>query len=389
MSNEHKRLILDLINKRQKRYKLRHPFKTVIESMMQFLMTATLKFSWTQKFINWIGKRSNPILGIPARRFIAGDTIGHALRNRSLKTLTRKTGAKPIFAYEVESTFNPKTAEENFKLFKHCVTAISGLPSRNMSIKLSSLAFFKKDPEHHGYSEPQIDKIIGYLHQLLHHALRGDVLICIDMESYIYKDPTLKIFTKLLNANPTYANHLQLAFQCYLKDSPQDAQKLVAWAKQFNAQTGKKVRLRVVKGANIVTDQRHAQMGLIQQNPIADTKEITQRQFIDIMKFFEDNTDCLIPVYGTMNPDTIAHIVTTQQMNGQDPAQRQIQTLFGMNDPLRYALAGSVEQQVYVPYAPLPKILAYMIRRFNELSDSQKGKMPIMEYHDEKLVQIN
>jgi len=382
---------------------------------MQGLMAIALKPIWMQSFVGRLGQKQSWLFSIPARRFIAGDTIEKALTNRALRRMLNQLNAKPIFAYEVESAFDQETAESNLEKFKHCLTTLGGLGDGYVSIKLSSLAFFEKDPELHGYSEPQNEKMKDYLHQLLSYAVVRKIQICIDMECFIYKDPTFRIFVELLEAAPVYADHLQLAFQCYLKDSWQDAQELVAWAKKFNRDTGKRIQLRVVKGANLVTDRHHAQLGLHKQamktwhnqprsalncipvkdrwfsadTPIAKDKETTQRQFIKIMQLFESGTDCISPVYGTMNPDTIAHIINTWRVNNRDPNERKIQTLLGMDDSLKFALTGMMNQQIYIPYAPLDKIIAYMIRRFIELKDSQKGAMPIMEYHDGKLVQIN
>ncbi|MFH1759318.1 MAG: proline dehydrogenase family protein [Patescibacteria group bacterium] len=379
--NRQKNEWLKIIQKKQKQHKHRQ--------LLQYLLTACIKLPWAQKFISQIERSGHAwILRFPARRFIAGDTIEEALANQSLATLIDRLNIKTTFAYEVESTFDPKVAEKNLEEFKHCATTLDGTNDESMSIKLSALALFEKDPEKYGYSEPQIKKIKNYLRQLLNRAAVNDVSICIDMECFIYKDPTIRIFTELLETTPQYAEFLQLAFQCYLKDSPQDADKLVAWAEQFYARTNERVRLRVIKGANMATDHRHTQLGL-HQDVITKDKETTQRQFIKIMNFFEQHTDCLDVAYGTMNPDSIAHIIHTWQENRQDPTQRQIQTLFGMHDPLKFALTDITDQQVYVPYAPLEKILAYMTRRFIELKESQKGAMPIMEYHNGELVQIN
>lgn len=320
------------------------------------------------------------ILKIFARNFIAGDTIEEAIKNKKLQRLLQETGAKAIFAYEVESTFDETTAKENLEEFKHCATSIKSDRGESMSIKLSALALFNQDPHQSDHPQPRTNRIKHYLKELLNQAVANNVSVCIDMEYFVYKQLTFQIFFELLEENPRYADFLQVAFQCYLRGSCQDARKIVYRACQFYAKTNKKIKLRVVKGANLTMDKQY----------IVEYKEVAQRQFIEIMELFESHSYCIEVAYGTMNPDSIAHIIQNWQQNAQDLAQRQIQSLFGMRDSLKYALSGMVGQQIYVPYAPLKKTLPYMLRRFTELQQLQKGVLPIMEYNNNgRLIQIN
>jgi hypothetical protein len=105
--------------------------------------------------------------------------------------------------------------------------------------------------------------------------------------------------------------------------------------------------------------------------------ETAQVQYLEIMKLFEQNTDCLNVRYGTMNPDTMAHIIQTWLNNGENITERQIQMLFGMYNSLQKVVRKLTSMRVYVPYGILGMILDYMGRRFVEYQKVQAaGGMP-------------
>ncbi len=279
-------------------------------------------------------------------------------------------------------------------------------------MKLSALGFFPEDPEVSGtLPEPCYDQLKEKMATLVDEAIEKGVFIRIDMEYFIHKDATLRLFKELLEEKPKRAEHLGMVFQAYLKDSLQDAREMVKWANTFKTQHGFRVSLRVVKGANIAKDAEHARQGLHASltdpattwhghprdamdatgadrwapgiTPVAKDLETTQEQFIEIIKLFEQNTNCLDVAYGTMNPDTIAHIMQTWLSNGEDLEERQIQTLFGMYNSLSLALKTFVSHRRYVPYGLLGKIIGYMRRRFIELQRSQGGKQMMKVRHND------
>lgn len=356
------------------------------------------------------------LFGFPAKNFIAGDTLEEVFENKFVQEILAANIGITV-AHEIEATFDHAQADKNCESFKECASTLGqeveqpGKKQKKcMSMKLSALGFYEQNPDTvDTVPEPRTAEMKGYLKRILAEAMANNVFVRIDMEYFIYKDATFKIFTELLEENSAYADHLGIVFQCYLKDSPQDAEEMIAWAKTFHAEHGKKVSLRVVKGANMEADEKHAKKGLHAQiqdktwhkkhrraldldgktkwepdkTPLANSRTATQKQFIEIMKAFEQNTDCLQVAYGTHNVDSIAHIIQTWMNNGQVPSARQIQTLLGMYNPLRFALTEFVQQKGYVPFGILGKILAYMARRFKELKKAEGGKkMPVMHHEN-------
>ncbi|MDP2624722.1 MAG: proline dehydrogenase family protein [Candidatus Peregrinibacteria bacterium] len=354
----------------------------------------------------------------PAQKFIAGDQLRDVFNNRFVQELINEMGIEITIAHEIEATFDTEEAEENRDSFEECIEFLGDLEEKDpenpkmkfMSMKLSALGLYDEDPEKNPdvLNRPRKSKVKEYMLGLLAKAKEKNVFIRIDMEYFIHKDVTFEIFTEILDEHPEYADHLGMVFQAFLKDSPQDAIEIIAWARRFYERTGKRVSLRLVKGANIKPDKRQAEAGLHTQiadrtwhgkqrtarldsgpdhwepgiTPVAKDSETTQRQFIEINKLFEQNNDCLDLAYGTHNPDTQAHVIQTWLNTGQPPSMRQLQSLFGMYNSRRWALNSlGVKQRAYIPYGLLDKILAYMTRRFKELQDADGGNdMPVMNY---------
>lgn len=352
-----------------------------------------------------------------AKTFIAGDNLDEVFGNREIKRLDRK-GIEFSLAPEIESTGNVATGDKNYNTFVECLQEMpeyvpneGGSGSnlrRSMSMKLSALCLCEYKGNFEDLTEDNVPEIsrerVGdvknKLRRLLEIAIENNVFIRIDMEQFFYKDVTFRIFRELLEENPVYADHLGVVFQAYQKESVKDAEEMVKWARNYHEKTGgknggKRVNLRLVKGAYVERtrqkkDPLYARKGLhknlkrtwygeeraawaerYREDPIADSKETTQRQYTEIMRLFEMNTDVLDVSYGLHNENHLAQIIQTWMNHGQIPSERKWETLLGMYDWGKYAMAGVVGERVYAAYERLGRILAYMYRRFEELDKNK------------------
>lgn len=352
-----------------------------------------------------------------AKTFIAGDNLEEVFKNREVKRLDRK-GIEFSLAPEIESTGNVAAGDRNYETFVNCLQEMPKyVPDegssgsnlrRSMSMKLSALCLCEYEgnfedltedivPE---ISEGKVEAVKNKLRNLLAIAIENNAFIRIDIEQFFYKDVAFRIFRELLEEDPGYADHLGIVFQAYQKESPDDALAMVEWARDYHERTGgkeggKRVNLRLVKGAYVEKtrekkDPLYAKKGLhknlkrtwygaerdawaerYKDDPIADSKETTQRQYTEIMRFFEMNTAALDICYGLHNENHLAQIIQTWMNHGQIPSERKWETLLGMYDWGKYAFAGVVGQRVYTAYEKLGRILAYMYRRFEELDKSK------------------
>lgn len=296
-------------------------------------------------------------------RFLGGDTLEDVFNNASVREV-RNLEADLTIAYEAEGTFDEAIAEKNFQTFMDYLRELSERPELtgkrpNISVKLSALGMFTGNPDDpETYTYPRTEEIKTYLRSMLAEAKRTNAFIRIDMEYFVHKDATFTLFKELLEEDPSNADYLGIVFQTYLEESPLDARTMVQWAEDFHTRTGGgHINLRVVKGANVAKDKEY----------LVENSEKAQTQNIDIMRYFEQHGEALNLVYGTHNPNTVAHILQTWLNTGSIPNERELQSLLGMNTSLKRGLSGIVQQRVYVPAGFAAKILAYMKRRFDEL----------------------
>src|SRR5262249_10431391 len=129
------------------------------------------------------------------------------------------------------------------------------LPSLNLSVKISALysQIHPTDPD------TAVEKISTRLRPILRRAKELGAFINFDMESYMLKDLTLRLF-KTIFAEPEYAHAPArgLALQAYLRDCEADVRDIIAWARTQE----RRITVRLVKGAywdyeTIVAQQRH------------------------------------------------------------------------------------------------------------------------------------
>ncbi len=353
-----------------------------------------------------------PIVGKMIRNLsaslIGGDDLTAVFTNPHIQECLDENASLTV-AHEVESTYDEETAEINKRSFIECAEILGDSGNANtkfMSMKLSALGLYSQDPKEWDKTnppQPNKQRVKARMREILDMALEKGIYVNIDMEYFIHKDVTFEIFKELMEEDEAkYADNLGMVFQAYLKDSPQDAEEMVKWAQDFKKRTQKRVNLRLVKGANLRAEAEHTELGVHEHfttwhgqarsacdllgddqwkpnenTPLVKDVETAQVQYIEIMKLFEENTDCLNVRYGTMNPDTMAHILQTWLNKGENITERQIQMLFGMYNSLQKVLRKLTSMRVYVPYGILGMILDYMGRRFVEYERVQRaGGMP-------------
>ncbi|GAB4232059.1 MAG: L-glutamate gamma-semialdehyde dehydrogenase [Stanieria sp.] len=233
------------------------------------------------------------------------------------------------------------------------------IPSVQVSVKLTAFysQFDPLDPE--GSKAKVCDRI----RILLRKAQELGAAIHFDMEQYVYKDLTLAILKELLlEAEFRNRTDLGVTLQAYLRDSYQDLQDLIAWAKQ----RGKPVTVRLVKGAywdqeTIKSLQNHW------QQPVYNDKAETDVNFERMTRLLLENHEYLSAAIGSHNVRSQAlacAIAETLQI----PARRfEMQVLYGMGDKLAKALVKRGHRvRVYCPYGNLLPGMAYLIRRLLE-----------------------
>ncbi|MBI2997108.1 MAG: L-glutamate gamma-semialdehyde dehydrogenase [Deltaproteobacteria bacterium] len=232
------------------------------------------------------------------------------------------------------------------------------IPRMNLSVKVSSL-YPRFDP-----LDPDSDNAVRErLRRLLREAARLGAAVTLDMEQYAYKDLTLDIFMSLLEEHEFQnAPQLSIAIQSYLRDTEGDLKSLLARAKARQ----RKIGVRLVKGAYWDSEIAWAR----QKNwpiPVFTEKSETDANYERLSRLLLEHHDTVSAAFGSHNIRSLSHSIVVARRLGIPQNGYEIQTLYGMAEPIRHALIQNGQRvRVYVPVGEMLPGMAYLIRRLME-----------------------
>lgn len=309
-----------------------------------------------------------------ARKFIAGSNVEEAL-----KTIADLRQRKLTFTVDLlgEATITESEAgsyqQEYFRLIEGLSRAVNSwepvplidaddrgpLPRVNVSVKLSSLfsQFDPIDPE--GTSEA----VRARLRPILRLARRHRAFVNVDMEQYVHKDVTLRIFREVLEEEEFRDwPDVGLAVQAYLRDCGADLENLARWVER----RGTPVWVRLVKGAywdfeTVVAAQQGWPV------PVFTAKAETDANYERLTEFLMRHHRQLRPALGSHNIRSLAHGLAVADRLCVPPRAYEIQMLYGMADPVKDALVSMGRRvRVYTPFGQWLPGMAYLVRRLLE-----------------------
>jgi RHH-type proline utilization regulon transcriptional repressor/proline dehydrogenase/delta 1-pyrroline-5-carboxylate dehydrogenase len=309
-----------------------------------------------------------------AHKYIAGENIKQAL-----KTIERLRKEKMAFTVDLlgEAVITEAEAqsylESYLELMQQLVDASKSwskvplideadgkvLPKVQVSVKLT--AFYSQfDPLDAQGSE---ERVSDRIRLLLRRAKEIGAAVHFDMEQYAYKDITFNILKKLLLEEEfRQRTDIGMTIQAYLRDSMQDAQDLIAWAKQ----RGYPLTIRLVKGAYWDQETIHAAQKHWQQ-PVYNDKAATDANFEQITELLLSNYEYVYSAIGSHNVRSQAHAIAIAESLNVPRRCFEMQVLYGMGDKLAKALVDrGYRVRVYCPYGELLPGMAYLIRRLLE-----------------------
>jgi proline dehydrogenase len=239
----------------------------------------------------------------------------------------------------------------------------------NLSVKVSALTpLLRADAPEIGRRDAA-----PRLRALLRQAKEQGAHLHIDMESYDSREATADLVLELL-AEPEFADgpSAGVVLQAYLRDSPELAARLVAWAGATPRTTPLVVRL--VKGAywdHEVVDAR--QNGWMP--PVFEVKADSDRNFEALTRVLlgaRDTGSGIRTAVASHNLRSVAHAVAASRAAGRPDADLELQVLRGLGDPLQHALAVSgLRVRAYCPVGDLVAGMAYLVRRLLENTSNE------------------
>jgi RHH-type proline utilization regulon transcriptional repressor/proline dehydrogenase/delta 1-pyrroline-5-carboxylate dehydrogenase len=253
---------------------------------------------------------------------------------------------------------------------------LGAIPRANVSIKLSSLT-----PK---FDALDVDSTIARVRQrldpILNLARDLGVFINFDMESYATKGLILSIFRRCAEQIDFPAG---IAIQAYLTDGPDDAERIIAWAKQ----AGRRVTVRLVKGAYWDHEVIHAQE---RGWPIpvwltrAHTDACYERMAEQILRSTPTRAGegGVMLAAGSHNARSLAHAFARAEQVGLPPTAIEVQMLYGMAEGLKAAVVEhGVRLREYMPIGALAPGMAYLVRRLLENSSNQSWLLQGQDKH--------
>ena len=301
-------------------------------------------------------------------QFVLGQTIEQAIANGEDEA---RAGYRFSFDMLGEAARTSEGAERYAAHYREAVAAIAawaGPPSARsdeelerrpgLSVKLSAL-----HPRYQPSQEARLKvELLPRLKELALAMREAWLPFTIDAEEQDKLDLSLGLFEPLLT-DPALSgwNGLGLAVQAYGKR----ALPLIAWLGEAAAVTGRRIPVRLVKGAYWDSEIKWAQEAGFAGYPLFTRKVNTDVAYLAAARELLARPKLFFPQFATHNAHTIAAIAVL----GKD-APYEFQRLYGMGEALHQEVvrpeALGKPCRIYAPVGGHKDLLAYLVRRLLE-----------------------
>jgi proline dehydrogenase len=244
--------------------------------------------------------------------------------------------------------------------------AAGPLPRANLSVKVSALTpLLRPDAPERGKRDAA-----GRLRDLLRLARERDAHLHIDMESLDSREAIGELVRELL-AEDEFRDgpSAGIVLQAYLRDSPEELDRLLAWARE--TPRAQPLLIRLVKGAywdhEIVEARQHGW-----NVPVFDVKADCDRNFEQLTTRLLEARPHVRVAIASHNLRSVAHAIAANRALGADDRDLELQVLRGLGDELQHALAAKgFRVRTYCPVGDLVAGMAYLVRRLLENTSNE------------------
>jgi RHH-type transcriptional regulator, proline utilization regulon repressor / proline dehydrogenase / delta 1-pyrroline-5-carboxylate dehydrogenase len=331
--------------------------------------------NWKAALGRAVGRLGEPVvraavreaMKILGRNFVFGRTIDEALKRAQPE---QRQGLSHSFDMlgEAAKTFDDAR--------RYCVAYAGALDriaeeakggfrsSPGISVKLTAL-----HPRfEYSHAAEAVAAVVPVARELALKASRADVHFTIDAEEADRLELQLDVFEALLADDALFANGwggFGIAVQAYQKR----ALPLCNWVVEAARAHGRKLMVRLVKGAYWDTEIKAAQVGGLTDYPVLTRKVATDVSYLACAKMLLDADEVIYPAFATHNANTIGQIKALA-----DGKPFEFQRLHGMGEALCEEL-GKLERaigdtptpvRIYAPVGSHKELLAYLVRRLLE-----------------------
>ena len=228
----------------------------------------------------------------------------------------------------------------------------------SVSVKLSAI-HPRFEP---GKEERLARELVPRITALAAMARARGLALTIDAEEQDRLDVTLDVFGAcFLDPSLEGWSGLGLAVQAYGKR----AIPVLRWLKRLSDRGGKRIPVRLVKGAYWDSEIKWAQERGLADYPVFTDKRDTDVSYLAAMRFLLSDPQAFFPQFATHN----AHSIATAVVAGAG-APYELQRLHGMGEVVYDALLRDTRQgaacRIYAPVGGHEDLLAYLVRRLLE-----------------------
>ena len=312
-----------------------------------------------------IRKSMNFAMKIMGEQFVMGETIQAATDHAA-------TIEHPGYVYsydmlgEAARTMNDagkyfKAYEEAIDVIGKVVRAMDKNDPRNVpgiSVKLSAIY-----PRYEFTNKTRVmTEVVPKLKALCLQAKSYNIGLTIDAEESDRLELSLDIIEAVFTDNELADwTGFGMALQAYQKR----AIFVVDWLRELTLRTGRKMMVRLVKGAYWDTEIKNAQKDGHQHFTVFTRKSSTDISYRACAKKLLAYRDTIYPQFATHNAYTVSAIL---ELVSDDKEGFEFQCLYGMGDSLydQIVTSENIQCRIYAPVGHHEELLAYLVRRLLE-----------------------
>src|SRR5689334_14457416 len=331
--------------------------------------------NWKAALGRAVGRLGEPVvrtavreaMKILGRNFVFGRTIDEALKRAAPE---RRQGLSHSFDMLGEAAKTFEDAERYAQAYAKALDRIAKeakggfKTSPGISVKLTAL-----HPRYEwSHAEEAVAAVLPVVRELALKASKADVHFTIDAEEADRLELQMDVFEALLADDELFANGwggFGVAIQAYQKR----AVPLCEWVAKAARTHGRKLMVRLVKGAYWDTEIKAAQVAGLTDYPVFTRKVATDVSYLACARILLDASDAVYPAFATHNANTIGQVKALAAGR-----EFEFQRLHGMGEELYEELAELEKAigdkrtpvRIYAPVGSHKELLAYLVRRLLE-----------------------
>ncbi len=296
---------------------------------------------------------------IMGEQFVVGRTIEAALKRAN------REGWLCSFDMLGEGARTAADAERYERIYADAITAVGKVAKEGpeaghgVSVKLSALS-----PRYEATHEARVwDELYPRVLRLAKIAADADINFTMDAEEADRLALSLKLLDRLAH-EPSLGRWkgLGLAVQAYQKRCPE----VIARVAELARTSGRRLMVRLVKGAYWDTEIKRAQVAGREDYPVFTTKAATDLNYLVCARAMIEASPHIYAQFATHNAHSLAAV---HRMATERGVKIEFQRLHGMGEALydaARAAFGPVTVRAYAPVGGHEDLLPYLVRRLLE-----------------------